>query len=261
MLLTCISIAIATFIFIYLWAHLNVFETLFKSHIVFNSEEIKQIVNDVLKEHPEGSTYKPVRKGSKIHDKDEAKILNEEKKELVETRIRLIHQRLYERWPKYIVPPSDIDWENPDSVKEHFFLCKTGGAIGQVMCLHASLSEYILVFGTPLGTTGHSGRYLYHIRDYIISGHHQTYLDGDLHGSSYRPGQVTVLPKGEGVIYKSEPHTYMFEWGHGFPGLLLATIYPILATLFDTWDFYSIYKQYKLYGTQVLKNLIFNRKI
>jgi hypothetical protein len=42
--------------------------------------------------------------------------------------------------------------------------------MGQVCLLHASLSEYLLLFGTSMGTEGHSGRYWATISDYLVSG-------------------------------------------------------------------------------------------
>lgn len=45
-----------------------------------------------------------------------------------------------------------------------------GGFMGQVCILHASLSEYVLLFGTSMGTDGHSGRYWAEITDYLVSG-------------------------------------------------------------------------------------------
>ena len=54
--------------------------------------------------------------------------------------------------------------------REDWFFNIAGGATGIMTVLHGSLSEYLIWFGTPVGTEGFSGRYHLDIYDVAISG-------------------------------------------------------------------------------------------
>jgi hypothetical protein len=58
-----------------------------------------------------------------------------------------------------------------------------GGAMGQMKLLHCSLSEYLILFGTPIGTEGHSGRYASEVWDFIIDGEVWCYEEGEFERS------------------------------------------------------------------------------
>jgi len=61
-----------------------------------------------------------------------------------------VHRDLIKKYPGHIVSESDLEW---------VFL-NAGGFMGSICVLHASLTEYILFFGTAIDTSGHSGSYL-----------------------------------------------------------------------------------------------------
>lgn len=98
------------------------------------------------------------------------------------------------------------------------------------------------------------------VYDYIISGHHETYTPGNIRGLHYTPGDMTFLPRFEACTYRSQPHTYMMEYGRGFPGVIGGAMYPFVSALFTTLDFYSFYHQIKVVAGHMYKNWIINRK-
>ena len=52
------------------------------------------------------------------------------------------------KYPGHILPDQDIQW----------IFMNAGGWMGAMCLLHASLTEYVLFFGTAVDTTGHSGK-------------------------------------------------------------------------------------------------------
>lgn len=58
------------------------------------------------------------------------------------------HQSVYvSRYPGHILPDEDLQW----------VFVNAGGWMGSMCLLHASLTEYLLLFGTAVDTGGHSG--------------------------------------------------------------------------------------------------------
>lgn len=114
------------------------------------------------------------------------KFLHETAREVIgqpiDEMIEGIAARLSERYPGHI--RDDRRW----------ILSNAGGAMGSMLVLHASLTEYVIIFGTPIGTEGHTGRYMAEDYFIILEGEQWAYSPGALEREVYRPGDLHVLP-------------------------------------------------------------------
>ena len=129
-----------------------------------------------------------------------------------------------------------------------------GGAMGQMTLLHCSLSEYILIFGTPIGTEGHSGRYATDVYDYTIAGEMWTYLEGDTERTVYEPGSMAYLGKAQAKGYRVKDHAWMLEYGRGPVFSMLP--FGLADTVFSTLDLRSFLRTMGGYTTGVVKSLV-----
>ena len=122
----------------------------------------------------------------------------------VEEAVDRIMQRLEERYPGKI--RGELQW--------HFNY--TGGTLGQMVIVYASLNEYILIFGTPIGAEGFSGRYSsMDVYDCMFAGEMRTYTEGDLQPTVYLPGDMAVLERHHAKGYSMMPGTWMLEYTRG----------------------------------------------
>jgi len=91
-----------------------------------------------------------------------------------------------------------------------------GGLTGVMRVLHASLSEYVLIYGTPIGTEGFSGRFRIDIWDVMLRGSFTTYTDRDPSVAKLsQVGELVHLPPGVTKAVRIQPDTWMLEYARG----------------------------------------------
>ncbi|XP_072514854.1 sigma non-opioid intracellular receptor 1 [Salminus brasiliensis] len=142
---------------------------------------------------------------------------------------------LRRRYPGHILPDEDLQW----------VFVNAGGWMGSMCLLHASLTEYVLLFGTAVDTSGHSGRYFAEISDTIISGNFRQWKEGTTKSETYYPGDTIVHAVGEATSVQWTAGTWMVEYGRGFIPSTLG--FALADTVFSTQDFLTLYYSIRVY--------------
>ena len=164
-----------------------------------------------------------------------------------EERFEYIRQMLAEHYPGRI---SDrIDWITMNS----------GGCIYAVAVFHASLTEYLLIFGNSIGTSGHTGRHLTEIYDFVI--------DGELwYFKEEYPWKKIVHQAGD--RYYLAPHhseslripdrAWVLEYARG--SIISILPFGLAGSIFATLDFKTILRMLKIYGKLTFKELLSSKQ-
>jgi hypothetical protein len=157
---------------------------------------------------------------------------------------RTVHEELLKRYPGHIN-------RNP-----RWVLNIAGGAMGQLQLLHGSLSEYLIFFGTPIGTEGHSGRYhVAEIWDWTIEGEGWCYLEGETERRVYKPGDEMYLQKGKAKGYCIKDHSWMLEYGRGCIPMLMP-FGALASNMLNTLDYVTLWRTIRDYAPLVTKELL-----
>ncbi len=136
-----------------------------------------------------------------------------------------------------------------------FIFSIVAGITGIMTVLHGSLSEYIVLFGTPVGSEGFSGRYGLDIYDVVISGEMWTYTEENfLRREVHRPGEMAALKKGQAKGVKLHEDIWLLEYGRGFvPGCLPLALADAMLSCLDPL---TVGKTLAHYGKLVIGELM-----
>jgi C-8 sterol isomerase len=133
-----------------------------------------------------------------------------------------------------------------------------GGATGAMAVFHASLSEYLVVFGTPLGTEGFSGRYSVDIHDWVLSGElWNMRVETPMERLVFGAGEHVELPRGEATAFRLTQDGWLLEYGRGN---VVASLPHILGdAVFRGQDAITFFKTLESYGSRAIHELFGRR--
>lgn len=194
---------------------------------LFDPTVLQSIIRGVLG-LAEGESPKPVERGASPASIDD-----------IVDRLR---DKLSERYPGHIMAGSGWIFNN------------AGGAMGEMCVLHASLTEYIIVFGTPIGTEGYSGRFAADDYFYILDGEHWAYSEGEHERRVCRPGEMSHLPRGKTCGYRMPDRCYAVEYARGFIPQMLP--FALADAFTSTLDPIPVLRTMRVYTKAVVGELL-----
>ena len=145
-------------------------------------------------------------------------------------------------------------WPNHIRTQDEWILNNAGGAMGQMRVLHASLTEYLIVFGSPIGTEGHSGRFFSDDWFIILEGEQWAYAEGSLEREVYRPGEVHHLRRGVAKGYRMPGSCFALEYARGIIPAMLP--FGFADAITSTMDVPTLAKTVRVYTQSAVSQLL-----
>jgi len=110
-----------------------------------------------------------------------------------------------------------------------------GGAMIQMKLYYASVFEYLMIWGTPIGSEGHSGRHAVGFWDTVIDGETWYYAEGQFEKRVYRPGDRIWVGPGQARAMNFTDGVWAVEYARG--PLPLSVPFGIADEILSTLDF------------------------
>ena len=143
----------------------------------------------------------------------------------------------------------------PDLIHVHdeWLFNLAGGFKTGLLLLHASLTEYVAVWGSAVPSTGHSGRNWAEFHDWIISGNGSWWREGGVEVSHHSPYSYLYTPPFAGRIVHLQAGTFMLELCKGVIPALLP--FGLADGLVSSLDPLLVWRSIRLYGRLTLDSL------
>lgn len=142
--------------------------------------------------------------------------------------------------------------------KRGWIFNNAGGAMGAMTVLHASVTEYVIIFGTPLGTEGHTGRFI--STDYftIIAGEQWAAPANGFEKEIYRPGDQHILLRGTAKQYKiPDTGCYALEYARGNIPSMMG--FGLFDTFFSTLDIVTLWQTVEVSAIDTIHYLMMGK--
>jgi C-8 sterol isomerase len=121
----------------------------------------------------------------------------------------------------------------------------------QICPLYASLTEQVFIWGTPVQTSGYSGRNPVTYHDTVLDGEVRYALVDRFEPLVYRPRDAILLPAMKGASMAVPGHVWALELGQGAIGLEMP--FGLAGTFFSTLDYVTLAETMAVYTRLMIR--------
>lgn len=127
-----------------------------------------------------------------------------------------------------------------------------GGAMIEMKLYFCSIYEYIMIWGTPIGSEGHSGRHRVGFWDTVIDGEMWYYAEGEFEKRVYKPGDRVYVGPSQTCGMNFTNGVFAVEYARG--PIPMSIPFGLSDVLVSTVDFKTAIQTLSLYGDLVCQH-------